>query len=88
MPEEFKFPVSDYYRDTIIDARTISRAGGWWTAVLVIEDPKNGKPFINLYRWQKRGDDWKTRKNFKVNSRKLLLALIGSLEEMGEHLQE
>jgi hypothetical protein len=44
------FPISDYYRENIIDAVTISRSDGWWTAVLVIKEPKSDNPFIALYR--------------------------------------
>ena len=58
------FPISDYYRLNIIDAETISRGGSWWTAVLLIKDPKTEKPFIAFYRWQKTANGWKTRKQF------------------------
>jgi len=64
------FPVSAYYKDHIVDALTISRSGKWWSAVLVIENPTNGKNFICMYRWEKVNDVWKTRKNFKINSKK------------------
>ena len=47
------FPISDYYQNSIIDAETVSRSGGWWTAVILIADPRNQKPFITIYRWQK-----------------------------------
>ena len=47
------FPISEYYRKNILDAETISRGGNWWTAVLLILDPKTKKPFVSFYRWQK-----------------------------------
>lgn len=78
------FPVSDYYRDHIVDALTISRAGKWWSAVLVIEHPTNKKRFICLYRWEKKDGVWKTRKNFKINSMKdadKLVEIINTLKE-------
>ncbi len=62
------FPISEYYRPYIIDAVTISRTGLWWTAVLLIEDPKTKKPFIALYRWQRVRDSWKTRKRFTLRA--------------------
>lgn len=62
------FPLSDYYKDCVIDALTLSRVGGWWSAVLVIRDPKSETPFIAFYRWQKSGDTWKTRKNFVIRN--------------------
>ncbi len=78
------FPVSDYYRDHIIDAFTISRVGKWWTAVLVIEEPSNKKRFICLYRWEQKDGVWKTRKSFKINSIKdadKLIEIINTLKE-------
>ena len=58
------FPISEYYRSNILDAVTVSRGGGWWTAVLLIKDPKSGRPFIGLYRWQFTESGWKIRKRF------------------------
>ena len=52
------FPISEYYRDHIIDAHTLFRAGNWWTALLVIDDPRSGKPFIGLYRWWSAPIEW------------------------------
>ena len=40
------FPISDYYKDHIVDAITIKRSGSWWSAVLLIDDPKSKKRFI------------------------------------------
>ena len=62
------FPVSEYYKDSIVDALTISRVGGWWTCVLLLEEPSNKKKFLCIYRWQLVGGEWKTRSKFKVNS--------------------
>ena len=58
------FPVSSYYKDNIVDARTITRAGRWWMAALVISDPKSGRRMLNLYQWQMTENGWKTRKQF------------------------
>jgi hypothetical protein len=62
------FPVSEYYRDNIIDAITINRKGPWWSAVLLIKDPKTEKPFLGFYKWQKKGDKWTVKQKFNVNS--------------------
>ncbi len=64
------FPVSDYYKGHILDAETITRAGGWWTAILLIEDPDTGKPFIGAYRWQMTENGWKVRKTFSLKRKK------------------
>jgi len=63
------FPISDYYKNNIIDAETISRKGGWWTAILLIKDPRTDKPFIGLYRWQRTERGWKIRKKFTFRSK-------------------
>lgn len=58
------FPITDYYKDHILDGQTLTGAGAWWTAILLLEEPKTKKPFIGLYRWQKTQNGWKTRKRF------------------------
>ena len=63
------FPVSDYYRENIRDAVTVSRKGTWWSAILLIEDPKTKKNFISLYKWQKSEDAWKVRQKFIIRGR-------------------
>jgi hypothetical protein len=81
------FPVSDYYRDQILDAETISRAGGWWTAVLLIRDPRTEKPFLAVYRWQLDGDIWKTRKSIAFKSKKQIQKVLASLQKMSDQVE-
>lgn len=80
------FPVSEHYKDSILDALTISRVGGWWTSVLLIQEPSNQKKFLCIYRWQLVNGEWKTRSKLKVNSIKdadklseILLTLKGKM---------
>lgn len=61
---EWDFPITDYYKHHILDGQTLNHSGTWWTAILLLEEPKNKKPFIALYRWQKTEQGWKTRKRF------------------------
>ncbi len=63
-PIEYNFPLSDYYKGNILNAETLTNTGAWWTAMLLIKDPKTQKPFIGLYRWQKTKEGWKVRKRF------------------------
>ena len=83
------FPVSDYYQDQIIDAETISRAGGWWTAVLLIADPRTKKPFVSIYRWQQTEKGWKIRKQFsfraKGQGKKAIEVVARFLEKIEDH---
>tara|TARA_B100000315_G_C14587383_1_gene593801 strand:+ start:4448 stop:4711 length:264 start_codon:yes stop_codon:yes gene_type:complete len=82
------FPITDYYRGHILDATTISRVGGWWVAILLIEDPKSKKPFISLYRWQSTDRGWKARKQFKFNSQKEVGKIFDGIKEMVKRLPE
>ncbi len=82
------FPVSDYYKPHIRDAVTISRQGSWWSAALLIEDPKNAKLFCAVYRWQKVGGVWKQRGKLMIRKRVDLDKCISVLAGWGERLQE
>lgn len=82
------FPLSDYYKGRVIDAETISRSGGWWTAVLLIDDPKSEKPFIALYRWQKKDGEWKTRKNFKLRGKRKIAKTIEAIRKLDSKILE
>jgi len=83
-----KFPVTEYYRDHILDAETISRGGGWWTAVLLIADPKTNKPFVTIYRWQSDGEAWKTRKSISLKSKKQVDQVIQVFSRLKEKMQD
>jgi len=81
------FPVSDYYRNRILDAVTIARGGGWWTAVLVIRDPKTEKPFLSIYRWQLDGDTWKTRKSIAFKSKNQVQKVLDVVQKLAGQLE-
>ena len=51
---EEKYPYkSDYYH--LIEGKTISRRGKWWTAVLLVQGIEDAnKRVLILQRWQKR----------------------------------
>ena len=80
------FPVSDYYKEQVVEARTISRSGLWWSAILLIRDPKTSKPFLAFYRWQKRDGDWKVRKSFKCGTVRDARKIIDILQELSRQL--
>ena len=82
------FPVDEYLRPQIRNARTISRSGQWWTAVLVIEDPVARKPFLALYKWQKQNDGWQKKSSFRINSAKHLATIVESLQAFPAEFQE
>lgn len=82
------FPISEYYRDRILDAETINRKGGWWTSVLLIEDPQTGQPFVALYRWQLTENGWKVRKSFNVKSSGDAKKLLGAMERFIRRMKE
>lgn len=61
---DFDFPVANYLRGQIKDALTLTRAGSWWSAALLIEDPQSQKRYVALYRWQLRDGAWKRVNKF------------------------
>ena len=79
---EPKFPLSDYYKDHVIEGITINRGGSWWTAVLLIEDPKTKEKFFGLYRWQLTEGEWKVRKSFPIKNFELAEKIYHSIEEL------
>ncbi len=80
------FPVSEYYKSNIRGAVTIKRRGNWWSAVLLIKDPRSSSNFLTFYKWQKTNDGWKVRQRFKVNSRLELEKINEILEEFKPNL--
>ncbi|MBU4186209.1 MAG: hypothetical protein KKI12_11450 [Proteobacteria bacterium] len=80
------FPISDYYRENIIDAVTISRSGGWWTAVLAIKDPKTNAPLISLYRWQQTEQGWKMRNRFHLRNKEQILNILKVVQDFSTKL--
>jgi len=80
-------PISEYYRENLLDIKTISNTGTWWTAVLAIKDPKTEKPFIAFYRWQKRHGEWKCSSSFKIRTSKQLKEIVNVAQEFSPHLE-
>lgn len=65
MAEE-KFPVSETLK--VIEGTTIYKTNKWWSAVVVVES--FGRRQINLYLWNKLGEQWKRRQKFLVPNKK------------------
>ena len=82
------YPVTEYYKQYIIDGETLARRGGWWTAVLLITDPKTKRPFIGLYRWQMVSSQWKARKRFSFKTVKELRSALQTMERFSARLEE
>ena len=87
-PIEFDFPVTDFYKGHILDGQTLSRTGVWWTAILLIEEPKTKKPFIGLYRWQKTQAGWKVRKRFSFHRVKEVSQVIEIIQKFSLKLEK
>lgn len=81
------YPVSDYYKEFIVDGVTINRSETWWTAMLVIKNPKSEKKFLNLYKWNKRNGEWKIAQSFKINSLKNVKKISDELKLLEIHLK-
>lgn len=81
------FPIADYYREHILDAETVSRSSGWWTAVLLIEDPVSKNPFIALYQWKSTGSGWKKHKSFNIKQNKKIKSIIEVMKRFSEKVK-
>lgn len=81
------FPISQYYKENILDARTLTNRGGWWSAVLLIKDPRTNKPFIGYYRWQYTDNGWKARNRVHLKNRKDAKLLIEFIEAFMPQLE-
>jgi hypothetical protein len=86
MTTEEEFPVTPYYKGHLLGGETLSKVGGWWSAVLLIRDPRTEKPFIGLYRWQKSNGAWKVRKRFSFKSAKDLQNALGAIGRLSDKL--
>jgi len=80
------YPVSDYYKGKVLDAVTLSKSSGWWSAILLIEDPKSGLPFINLYRWQETDRGWKARGRYKISKKEDAEMILDIMTELKDKL--
>jgi hypothetical protein len=83
-----RFPVSEYYADHVLEGITLSNKGGWWSAVLLIRDPKTKKPFLALYRWERKDGTWRNRKSFVIRDQSSVAKVIAALNELKAKLPQ
>lgn len=76
------FPVSEYYRENILDAITFSKRGNWWSAALLIEDPRTHSSFIGIYKWQNTTEGWKTRNRITIRSKAEAIKMMDVIREL------
>ena len=79
-------PITEFYKDRVIKVKTISKKGGWWSAVVLLKNPQSGSNFINIYRWQLVEDGWKTRKRFTFRTVKEVVAFTNTVKEFAKYL--
>ena len=88
---ENEFPYKSEY-DNLIQGKTISKRGQWWTALLLVESktPTNGAPGkrkLIIQRWKKQtnretGESfWRATKNFTITSSNVWNALKESVDD-------
>ena len=81
------FPVSEYYHDHVVDGITIINAGGWWTALLLFEDPETEVRSLKLYRWRKRDGVWKNAgSNIPLKNKDIANKMRCAIDELAERL--
>ena len=84
---EFDFPVDEYLRGQIRDGRTLTRKGSWWSAVLLMEDPRSGKPYVAMYRWHRKDGQWKRASKFTCRTSRDVDTLRDFLAEQRDKLR-
>ncbi len=70
MTSNEEFPYVDNYND-LIEGRTLTKRGQWWTAILLVQPKDNDDPSkrkIVIQRWKKTGDLWRPTKSFTISS--------------------
>lgn len=82
------FPVSVYYKKSVKDAYSIRRGGTWWSAILLIEEPRSKLLFINFYKWQHTESGWKTRSRFKISNKEDVGKIVKIINEFAEHMKK
>jgi hypothetical protein len=80
------FPVSEYYAEHVVDGTTLSRNGSWWSALLLIRDPRTQVPFLNMYRWEQVDGTWKNRKSYVIRDQQAVDKIIAALNEFRARL--
>jgi hypothetical protein len=70
--EKEHWPAFEDSEVKVLEGKTLSKGGGWWTAVLLIST--YGKVQVKLYLWQEKEDkvthqkQWKRKQHWTVNS--------------------
>ena len=82
------FPIDDYYKPNIRDARTLMRQGQWWRAAVLISDPKTEKTFLQLYLWQKKDGQWKRKSSYAIRKRAIAKGLADYINEILTDIEE
>ena len=82
------FPIDSFYKGCIVDAETLSNKSGWWTAVLLLRDPKTNCKIIALYKWQQVDGAWKKRSSWKIKSNQEYLTLNSVIQKLINQLEK
>jgi len=91
LSEEEEPPIQ-YYE--IIDHKTISKRGRWWTLLALLRDTDKEQIFLSIYKFQKRTNKqteekyWAKHSSFRVNSVKHAKTLIESIQALLEEWEE
>jgi len=78
----------------ILNFKTISKRGRWWTLLALLRDTEKDQTFLSLYKFQKRTNKeteekyWSKHSSFRVNNKKHAHSLIESLESLLEEWKE
>ena len=81
-----EFPVTGVLQSHVVTGRTLRKSNGWWTAILLVNDPKTSRSQLIFYRWDWKGDRWRERKSFPIHDRQCVDLAINVLTELKARL--
>ena len=81
-----EFPVTGVLKSHVVTGRTLRKSNGWWTAILLVNDPKTSRSQLIFYRCDWKGDRWRERKTFPIHDRQGIETAIDVLTELKVHL--
>ena len=79
-------PPIQYYE--ILEYKTISKKGPWWTLLTLLRDSEKDQTFMSIYKFQKKTNKstdekyWSKHSSFRINNVKHAKILIESLQNL------
>ncbi len=78
----------------ILDYKTVTRRGPWWTLLALLRDPEKETTFLAFYKYQKRKNKetgegyWQKSKSFRINNIDHVPKLLDAIQNLTEAWKE